>query len=143
MKKLTLLIGIAVLFLAPMAHTAQSPAEAEIQVALDRFSEGCQAELNTYCKEVTPGEDRILACLYAFNDKLSSRCEYAVYDSIGMLNRTMSNVSYAIHECREDLAAHCENVKAGEGRLLDCLKSNESQVSSRCINALRDVGWME
>jgi hypothetical protein len=36
---------------------------------------GCKAELDTYCKDVTPGEGRILACLYARNDKLSGKCE--------------------------------------------------------------------
>jgi Cysteine rich repeat len=36
---------------------------------------GCKAELDTYCKDVTPGEGRILGCLYARNDKLSGKCE--------------------------------------------------------------------
>ena len=36
--------------------------------------EGCKKELESYCKEVTPGEGRVLACLYAYEDKLSGRC---------------------------------------------------------------------
>jgi len=31
-------------------------------------------------------------------------------------------------------------VKAGEGRLLQCLEKNEAKVSSRCKGALKDVG---
>ena len=40
-----------------------------------------EAELETYCKDVTPGDGRILACLYAHGDKLSGQCEYALYDA--------------------------------------------------------------
>ena len=44
----------------------------------DQVREGCKAELESYCKQVTPGEGRLLACLYAFEDKLSARCDYAL-----------------------------------------------------------------
>ena len=115
--------------------------EQGVQGALDTFSEGCQQELNTFCKDVTPGEGRLLACLYAFQDKLSPSCEYAVYDSMGQLNRTLTNVSYAIGECRDDLKSYCSEIKVGEGRLLDCLNRNEDKVSSRCNSALKDVGF--
>jgi len=87
-----------------------------------------------------PGEGRILACLYAFQDKLSPRCEYALYDSVGQLDRTLTNLSYAIGECRDDLKKNCADIKPGEGRLLDCLKKNEAKVSSRCNSALKDSG---
>jgi hypothetical protein len=30
--------------------------------------EGCNKEFETYCKDVTPGEGRLLACLYAYED---------------------------------------------------------------------------
>ncbi len=40
-----------------------------------------QDDLETYCKNVTPGEQRILACLYAHEDKLSGRCVYALYNA--------------------------------------------------------------
>jgi len=34
---------------------------------VDQVKEGCKAELESYCKQVTPGEGRLLACLYAFH----------------------------------------------------------------------------
>jgi hypothetical protein len=33
---------------------------------VDTAMEGCKTELNTYCKNVTAGEGRLLACLYAY-----------------------------------------------------------------------------
>jgi hypothetical protein len=129
------------IFLAPPVFAAEDPLQHGLQGALDTFSKGCQQELTTFCKDVTPGEGRILACLYAFQDKLSPRCEYALYDSIGQLDRTMTNLSYAVGECREDLKSFCADVKPGEGRLLDCLNQNEAKVSKRCNAALQEVGY--
>ncbi len=141
MKKKMMLVVLAALSLALPAWAANDPVTEKMQGALDTFTEGCQTELTTFCKDVTPGEGRILACLYAFEDKLSPRCEYALYDSMGQLSRTLSNMSYAVKECSDDLKAYCANIKPGEGHLLDCLNKNEDKVSSRCNTALKDVGW--
>jgi len=101
---------------------------------------GCKAELEKYCSNVTPGEGRILACLYAHNDKLSGRCEYALYDAAVQLERAVAALSYVANECAPDLRKHCARVEAGEGRLLDCLQKNDAEVSNRCKQARKDVG---
>ena len=102
--------------------------------------EGCKTELETYCKAVTPGEGRVLACLYAYGDKLSGRCEYALYDASVQLERVVNALSYVANECRDDLKAYCSAVKPGEGRLLDCIEKNKAKISGRCTQAIQDVG---
>ena len=52
--------------------------------------EGCSPELTRYCAEVTPGEGRLLACLYAHGDKLSGQCEFALYDAAARLERAIN-----------------------------------------------------
>ncbi|MBU1233678.1 MAG: cysteine rich repeat-containing protein [Proteobacteria bacterium] len=101
--------------------------------------DGCKTELDTYCKDVTPGEGRVLACLYAHNDKLSGRCEYALYDAAAQLERAVAALSYVVNECRDDLVKLCGDVPAGEGRLVECLAKNEKMVSERCKQAIKDV----
>jgi len=86
---------------------------------------GCEKELTTYCKDVTPGQGRILACLFAHSDKVSGRCEYAVYDAAAQLERAVSALTYVANECDEDIDKTCGKVEAGEGRILTCLKKNE------------------
>ena len=54
---------------------------------IETVANGCKTELETYCKTVTPGEGRVLACLYAYGDKLSGKCEYALYDAAARLER--------------------------------------------------------
>ena len=102
--------------------------------------QGCKNELETYCKDVTSGEGRILACLYAHGDKLSGQCEYALYDAAVQLERFVAGLSYVVHECKDDLGNLCSGVPAGEGRLLDCLEKNDGKVSQRCKQALKDTG---
>ena len=140
MKKPLVLAVLLVLSLALPGFAAEDPLVKGVQGALDTFSEGCKQELSTFCKDVTPGDGRILACLYAFQDKLSPRCEYALYDSVGQLDKVLNNLSYAVGECRDDLKNYCAEIKPGEGRLLDCLKKNEAKVSSRCNSALKETG---
>lgn len=107
---------------------------------IETVANGCKTEIETYCKDVTPGEGRVLACLYAHQDKLSGKCEYALYDASARLERAVAALTYLANECAADLAEHCSGVKAGEGRLLECLKANEAKLSSRCKGAFQDVG---
>jgi len=101
--------------------------------------DGCKKELETYCKEVTPGQGRVLACLYAHGDKLSGKCEYALYDAAAQLERAVAALGYLVNECRDDLEALCSGVPAGQGRLLNCLEKNDAKVSGRCKQALQEV----
>ena len=106
-------------------------------------AEGCKTEIETHCKAVEPGEGRILACLYAYSDKLSGKCEYALYDAAVQLERAVDALAYVANECATDFDQFCSNVQAGEGRLLECLEKNEQKVSTRCKTALKDVGLKE
>jgi hypothetical protein len=107
---------------------------------IDTVANGCKTEITTYCKDVKPGEGRILACLYAYEDKLSGKCEYALYDAAARLERAVAALTYVAKECEADIVANCSGVKAGEGRVLQCLQKNEAKVSQRCKGAVKDVG---
>lgn len=139
MKK-SLLLLIAVVFIAGPALAAQDPAMSVAESVILTFTEGCEKELNSYCKDVTPGEGRLIACIYAHEDKLSGQCEYALYDSAVQLERAVSALSYVINECSADIDSLCAGVEAGEGRLLQCLEKNDAKVSQRCKGAVEAVG---
>jgi hypothetical protein len=110
------------------------------QDLVETVANGCEKELTSYCSQVTPGEGRILACLYAHSDKLSGKCEFALYDAAVQLERFVAALSYLANECDEDLDKFCTGVAAGEGRLLKCLDDNSEKISKRCTQALKDVG---
>ncbi len=129
-------IGVVI---AGMALLFSGSAMAQ-QTLVDSVIKGCDKELKTYCKDVTPGEGRVLACLYAHSDKLSGQCEYALYDAAAQLERALTALTYVANECRDDLEKFCSNIKPGEGRLLQCIDKNNAKVSNRCKQALKDTG---
>ena len=133
--KPTFITVILLVFLTPLVNGAAAE-----QDLLQSVADGCKAELETYCTKVTPGQGRILACLYAHGDKLSAKCEYALFDAAVQLERAVAALGYVANECDADLEKLCRSVEAGEGRLLQCLEKNEAQVSLRCKQALKEVG---
>lgn len=111
------------------------PASA-LESLVESVANGCESELTGYCSQVTPGEGRILACLYAHEDKLSGRCEYALYDAAAQLERFIGALTYLANECDQDLDTHCAAVEEGEGRLAKCLLDNKSELQARCAAAI-------
>jgi hypothetical protein len=133
--KTVLIIGLAICVAFLFA-----PAAGAKQGLVETVADGCKVEIEDYCKAVTPGQGRVLACLYAHGDKLSGQCEFALYDAAAQLERAVAALSYVVNECAGDLDQLCGDVRAGEGRLLECLEKNDPKVSSRCKQALQDVG---
>jgi hypothetical protein len=135
MKKsvLVLITSIIIFSLSLVSTNAQ-------QTLIESVANGCDDEITTLCKNVVPGQARILACLYAYSDKLSNKCEYSLYDAAVQLERAVSALTYTVNECSADLEKLCMDVEVGKGRVLECLNKNESAVSDRCKNALQVVG---
>jgi hypothetical protein len=132
-QMIIVLITLAILPLGIYTANAQ-------QDLVETVAKGCEAELEKYCSQVTPGQGRGLACLYAYGDKLSSKCEYALYDAAVQLERAVAALSYVANECDADLEKYCASIKPGEGRLLECIEKHDKEVSDRCKNAIKDVG---
>lgn len=101
--------------------------------------QGCAAEIETFCSQVSPGQGRLLACFYAHEDKLSGQCQYALYSAATELEAALSALDYVATECRDDILAHCADVQIGEGRVIECLENNKETVSASCLQAIDDV----
>ena len=131
-RKIKVMALLAALFAFSLSASA-------LEDIVDNVAKGCETELTSFCKDVTPGEGRILACLFAHSDKISGRCEYAVYDAAAQLERAVSALTYVANECDDDIEKVCAKVEAGEGRILTCLKKNEAKVTKRCKQAMKDI----
>ncbi len=146
MKKTTILLailGLAVLGAIGSAGSdaalAQEPATAQedpIQNAID----ACTPEIEAYCSQVTPGGGRLLACFYAHEDKLSGRCNWALYEGAAALEQFASAVTHVANACWDDIVEHCADVEMGEGRVASCLLENKADVSDGCREAIDYVG---
>jgi hypothetical protein len=127
-----LALSSVLLVAAPVARAAEG--------LVETVQKGCKTELESFCAKVTPGEGRLLACLYAYGDQLSGKCEYALYDAAVRLERAVAALSYVANECNADIEKLCADVQMGEGRILKCLEKNDKKVNKRCKDAIAQVG---
>ena len=131
-KRIAGCLVAAVLIFSGFVQAAEGPMEKLAAKNIDRFESGCQTELETYCQTVTPGEGRGLACIYAHNDKLSPKCESALYDSAQEFQTAAKNLNAFVGACQTDILNLCSKVAIGDGRILACLEKNKEKVSAGC-----------
>jgi hypothetical protein len=128
---------------ATLVAAASASSVAAQQPLAEQVLDGCKTELKSWCQSVTPGEGRLLACLYAHEDQLSGQCEFALYDAAVRLDRAISALTYVAGECRGDIESLCAEVQAGEGRIAECLNKNADKLSKPCNQAMAEVGLKE
>jgi len=133
MKRNVLVVVVAVMLLSVTGAWAQDS-------IIDNVMKACETEINTYCSQVTLGEGRLLACFYAHEDKISGRCQYALYEGAAQLEQFAAAVTHVATECHDDLVTHCAKVELGEGRVGTCLLEHKAEITDACRQAIDDVG---
>jgi hypothetical protein len=128
MKRNVLVVVVAVLLLSVTGAWAQDS-------IIDNVMKAC-----TYCSQVTLGEGRLLACFYAHEDKISGRCQYALYEGAAQLEQFAAALTHVATECHDDLMNFCAQVELGEGRVGTCLLEHKAEVTDACRQAIDDVG---
>jgi len=72
----------AMVWMVVMAVVSVFSGGASAQQSLDdSVVKGCDKELKTYCKDVTPGEKRLLQCIDKNDAKVSKRIKQALKDT--------------------------------------------------------------
>lgn len=138
MNKRVIAITIPVLALLGFGAQAAAPLD-RVDQAVTTFAEGCKKDLKTYCKDVTPGNGRLLACILAYEDKISARCDNALYDASVELGKVVSDLVVVAGKCETEIDTLCANAEAGEGRIARCLMSNKDKLSQACAAALKGL----
>jgi hypothetical protein len=133
MKRTVLVAIVGVFLFTGMTAWAQDD-------IIEGVLKACEPEIKAYCSQVTPGEGRLLACFYAHGDKVSARCEYALYEGVAALEQFVNAITYVATECEADLDKHCSQVEMGEGRVGACLLEHKEEGTDACRQAIDDTG---
>jgi hypothetical protein len=88
----------------------------------------CKADLEKFCKDVTPGEGRKIACLKAHSDKLSSECKAQGEK----MKERRKEMHAGMEACKADKEKFCKDVEMGGGKMKECMKSHEAELSAGC-----------
>ncbi len=110
------------------------------ETVISRVLDACGTEIRDLCSNITRGNGRVIACLYANEDQISNRCDYVLFDAAAELQQIMGAMSRVAEVCKPDVEHLCGNVVEGEGRLMQCLKSNQMALSAPCHDAFEKVG---
>jgi hypothetical protein len=100
----------------------------------------CKADVEKFCKDVTPGGGRIMACLKAYEDKVSEACKAKGAETKGQWKEKHPKMAASMEACKADKDKFCKDVEPGEGRVMDCMKSHGQDLSSGCRETMEHKG---
>lgn len=115
---------------------AQSNLEARVEAGVKKIEIACSEDLKKYCNTVTPGEGRVYFCIQAHEDKISAKCDFALYEASRNLERALDRIEQAADACWGDIEQFCAGTPAGEGRIMQCLTAKKASLKPACQTVL-------
>jgi hypothetical protein len=113
-------------------HQDQMSASCKARIA--EFREGaqaCQADVQRLCPNTKPGADRS-RCMREHQDQVSPGCR----EFFGKVADERTERVRSLVACRGDVRKFCKDVKAGEGRIVECLQQHKGELSGECAARL-------
>ncbi|MFZ5630245.1 MAG: cysteine rich repeat-containing protein [Spirochaetota bacterium] len=97
----------------------------------------CRIDREKFCGNVIKGNHKgMWQCMKEHENELSETCK----NHIAQVREKSREIKKA---CKADYKKLCKQVKAGQGRIIQCLKQNESQLSEGCKAALTAPAQVE
>jgi hypothetical protein len=109
--------------------------------AIDRLAIACGKDIQTYCKGVNLGNNRIRNCLTANDAKVSAQCKSGYANAYAMLEKRAMAQASVLKICDRDISRVCSGVQPGDGNILDCILRAQRTVSAQCNQAVTDAGY--
>jgi Golgi apparatus protein 1 len=110
--------------------------QAKLVAGAAKLESSCRDEIQKFCSTVTPGEGRVVLCIEAHEDKLSSKCLFVMHEAANRLKLTADIVKEATNACRGELGKLCGSVQVGQGRVMQCMIENKASVTKACADSL-------
>jgi len=89
----------------------------------------CAEDVEKYCKDAQRGGGQVGKCLQEHEKDVSPACKQEVAEMKSRFKGFMDS-------CADDVRKYCKDVSPGEGRIIQCLKGHENQLSSQCKSNL-------
>ena len=96
-----------------------------MEVSAKPAARPCAEDAARLCKGVQQGEGRVAKCLKDHANELSPACK----ENIAKAKEEVQEFAKA---CKDDSAKLCKGTKPGEGRIMQCLKQHQGELSPAC-----------
>lgn len=110
------------------------------KITLTADVKGCDADIEQYCPGLPRNSQKAFMCMMAYEDKLSESCKLGIAEAAMSIKMSKAAIDYSVRVCEEDADKYCLDVEPGEGRLINCIKEHEAEVSEPCVTALKETG---
>jgi len=129
-------IVLAIFGTANAQTQLESKFEARLNAGLKKAQTACDEDLRKYCGDVTPGEGRLLLCLEAHEDKISTKCDYSLFEASRNLERALDSVAETADACWSDIEKYCAHTPPGGGHIVECLFGKKEALAPSCRSRL-------
>jgi Cysteine rich repeat len=145
-----LLATLGVLSLLAISSVGSASAQTDIAKAIQeklnaeaaKLEQSCAGDIKKYCSDVTPGEGRMLYCMQAHEDKISTKCAYDLEEAAADVQLHADNLKEALTACKAEVSGVCGKTQPGQGRIAACLFANRSTASKACGDVLGKIEAM-
>jgi hypothetical protein len=141
LKKTCIPLMLALLFsISSHAEQAGKPLAEKLQegsIVIAISVSGCDDDVKQHCDGLGDNTEKVFMCLAAYEEHLSAACKQGILEAALSIKMGAAALNYSISACEADADKHCLDVQPGEGRLVSCIKANESRV------ALKETGLWE
>ena len=114
----------------------------KLTAKITKLENACRGDIKKYCRDVTPGEGRMIYCMQAHEDKISPKCAYELGTTAGSVQATQDLLKDGVIACKAEIAGVCGKIQPGQGRIAACLIANKSTASKDCADAIQKVEAM-
>jgi hypothetical protein len=111
----------------------------KLTAKITKLENACASDIKRYCKDVTPGEGRMIYCMQAHEDKISPKCTYELGEAAASLQATADLLKDGVVACKAEITGVCGKIQPGQGRIAACLIANKSTASKDCVDAIQKV----
>lgn len=115
---------------------ATVPVATAKQSVLDQLRDACESEVRDLCAHISPGNGRLIACLYANEDMVAPRCNFVLYQSAPQLGELIAAMTRMADACRADIDAQCQDFKGAQGGIAKCLELHRATLAPQCTQAI-------
>ena len=142
-SRITVVLVLAGIFLPGLVLAQGSTLAdklADTPVILSVEIGGCDADRAILCPGLPANSQKSFMCLMAYEDNLSDSCRLGIVEAALALELGAMALKYSIEACEADADKFCMDVQPGEGRIVECLRSKESDLQASCVTALKETG---
>ena len=109
----------------------------KLTARVTKLESACGKDITKYCRTVTPGEGRMIYCMQAHEDKISTKCAFELGETATSVQTAADALKDAVIACKDEKNGVCGKILPGQGRIADCLLPNNTTASLVFAEATR------